>query len=377
MADSQSTTPSDFFHPLETKHSIVPRSAAQSPLAVRCLEQYIARREAEGCAPKTLLSYAQTIRDFLDFTRDLPLHSVKPADIREFLSWLVRQGFSSNSLAQKMAALRSFFNYLEVLGAVRVSPARLMAKRKLVRKLPRSLTLEEIEKLIAAAETLRDRAAILTFFASGMRLSELAHLRIEDIDWKTPAARVIGKGDKERLVPLNRRAVDALRAIVGERKEGFVFVGMKRPYGNGGVSVMDRGTGKRYWLLTYKDGEMRRGKCLGNTRNVTRDEAEAGAESFLRSKGRVLSHYEGPLRCKTIANIVRNAAARAGLRGIHAHLLRHSFASHLLEGGADIFTVKELLGHVSISTTQIYLHVTTKQLADVMRRCHPHFLGES
>src|SRR5579864_4086657 len=110
---------------------IIVRPVPENPLAVRLLEQFLAYRAVRGCASKTLLSYGQTVRDFLDFTHKLPLHSVKPADVREFLGWLVGQGYSSNSLAQKLAALRAFFGYLEIVGVVRVSPARLMAKRKL------------------------------------------------------------------------------------------------------------------------------------------------------------------------------------------------------------------------------------------------------
>lgn len=145
--------------------------------------------------------------DFLDFTKQLPVTAVRAVDIREYLAWLLGQGNSSNSIAQKLFALRSFFNHCELTGAIQVSPARLVRPRKLQRKLPKTLTLAEIDKLVEAADTQRDRAIFLTLYASGMRLSELTHMLIENIQWDVPAVRVLGKGQKERLAPLNKRTL--------------------------------------------------------------------------------------------------------------------------------------------------------------------------
>ena len=361
------------------------RANPASTYAQRLIEDFLAYHTQRSHSPYTITSYRHTALDFVNFVGDLPIASVRPVDIREYLAWLLEQGASENSIAQKLCAIRAFFNHLELIGIVAVSPARLIKRKRPQRKLPRALTIEQVEALIAAAENPRDRAIIETFYSSGMRLAELTNLRIENIEWKAGIARIVGKGDKERLSPLNKRAIDALRIVVAGRTRGFVFDSNRRPLGNGCVTVL-KIPGYEFWRLEWRekgstaDGEavfIRRTKNLGKTSDLTRAQANRRADEFMREIGRTIRpSTERPLSMVRIAHIIGCAAHRAGIGKVHPHMLRHSFATHLLEGGADILAIRDLLGHVDVSTTSIYLHASQKHLRETLERCHPHFGGK-
>lgn len=355
------------------------QQSVETGRSLKLLEGFLVYSKQRGYSERTIGSYGETGRDFLDFIGGLPLRAVRAPDIREWMGWLILQGNSRNSLAQKRYGIGSFFKYLELVGAVEYSPCRAVSLRRQVRKLPHTLSVEQIEKLISAAERPRDKAIILTFYSTGCRLSEVAGMRIENIQCEGERAviRVIGKGNKERLVPLNRRTYSAILPLIGERKSGFIF-----QHASPSV-IRDRGSWRLHWREQFEgaDGKIHwryRGRTIGTFGELTREQAQRKADEILAEQFRMLSRPEvtGNLQTRQIQKVVCAAARRAGLGKIHVHMLRHSFASHLLEGGADLFTVKELLGHESISTTQIYLHVTQRHLADVMRRCHPHFKGE-
>jgi len=370
MADAQSTTPQEIFHPQEIIRANPPATYTQ-----RLLDDFLAFHAQTGHAAKTIESYRQTAFDFVSFIGDLPLVSVRAVDIREYLAWLLAQGASPTSISQKLSALKSFFNHLELCGAVPVSPARLIRRKNPPRKLPHSLTVEEVEKLISAAKNPRDRAVIETFYASGLRLAELTAMRIESIDWAARSARIVGKGDRERLAPLNKRAIDALRIVVGSRTSGFVFDATRRRRLGTGSIIKQKSRSNFYWVLRFKNTDL----CLGNVKKITREAATALADEYMEKK---VGHPLPPRNERTIsrhaiANIVGRAARRAGLGKIHPHMLRHSFASHLMEGGADLIAIRDLLGHSSLSTTSIYLHTTGKHLKDVLVKYHPRFGGEA
>ena len=351
----------------------------------RLISDFLAYHEQRGHSVHTVVSYRGTARDFVNFIGDLPIASVRAVDIREYLAWLLEQGASPASIVQKLCAIRAFFNHLELIGVVAVSPARLIKRKKPARKLPHALTVEQVERLIAAAENPRDRAIIETFYASGMRLAELTNLRIENIEWKARTARIVGKGDKQRLALLNKRASDALRIVVAGRTRGFVFDSNRRLQGNGGVGVLGI-PGYEYWRLSWTekgstaDGEtvfIHRTKNLGKMLDLTRAQANSRADEFMRKIGRAIRpSTERPLSMNRIQAIIGSAARRAGLGKVHPHMLRHSFATHLLEGGADILAIRDLLGHIDISTTSIYLHASPKHLREVLERCHPHCGGK-
>ncbi|HXD19257.1 MAG TPA: tyrosine recombinase XerC [Vicinamibacterales bacterium] len=237
--------------------------------------------------------------------------------IRGFLAELYRQGQARASVARKVSALRTFVRYLRREGWIDSDPAALAVAPKREHKVPAHLSVDEMSRLLDAPDAStplgrRDRAILELFYASGIRLSELVALDLEDVDLAGRMVRVMGKGRKERIVPFNPKAAAALRA----------------------------------WL---KD----------------RAGLTAGDALFVNARGGRLT---GRSVQRLVARYVRSCSTRFG---ISPHALRHSFATHLLQAGADLRAIQELLGHVQLSTTQRYTHVNVAQLLDVYRKAHP------
>jgi integrase/recombinase XerC len=248
--------------------------------------------------------------------------------VRGYLAELSRRGLARRSMARKLSAARSFFRYMYREDLVEANPARAVRSPKLERTLPSWLTRLEVERLFDVAQHgsaentfrgTRDHAIVELFYATGMRLSELHGLDMAHLDLVGDQARVMGKGRKERIVPLGRPAVAALR---------------------------------RY--------EMRRREV------VSRNSVNADRHAvFLSERG-------GRLSRRQIQNVVRGFLDKvADDAGVSTHSLRHSFATHLLDAGADLMAVKELLGHVSLSTTRIYTHIAKERLKKVYDQAHP------
>ena len=233
-----------------------------------------------------------------------------------------RPGSRPATIARRVAAVRSFFRHLVLLGARTDNPAAELELPRRRRKLPRTLSPAEAERLIEAAagstpRTMRDRALVELLYGAGLRVSEAVGLDRTGVDLEQRLVRCIGKGDKERIVPVGRHAVEALRR----------YLAHGRPY-------LDR---------------------------------RHRPELFLNAQGGALTRAGAFL-------ILRRLAGRAGLEPerVHPHLLRHSFATHLLEGGADLRSVQEMLGHADLGTTELYTHVSDRRRRDVYFRSHPH-----
>jgi integrase/recombinase XerD len=242
--------------------------------------------------------------------------------LRSWLHWMADEDFSQSSQARKLSALRMFFRRHLVAHNLRPDdPTELLSGPKFRRKLPRTLSETEMEKLLAApsggdAYAVRDRAMLELFYSSGLRISELCGLALQQVDLEHGFVRVFGKGAKERVVPLGTKARDAVVAYLGSARPRLV-------------------------------------------------KPRTGSELFLSERGRAISR-------KTLWHIVRMHARRAGLsHAVKPHLLRHSFATHLLGGGADLRAIQEMLGHASIGTTQIYTAVESSRLLDQHARHHP------
>ncbi len=247
---------------------------------------------------------------------------VDHGDLREYLFSMKDRGLAPSSIRRSLSSIRAYFRFLVEEGVTAEDPTERLESPLAGRPLPKVLSRQETERLLEAPSTdhpshWRDRAILELLYATGMRVSELTGLSVRDLDLEGRWCLVRGKGARERMVPFGEAAGTALRR----------YLGVYRP-------DVDRG--------------------------------ESGGRLFLNRQGRPLSRMG-------VWTVVREAARRAGLekRGVSPHVLRHTFATHLLEGGADLATVQELLGHADISTTQIYTHVDREYLRDVHRRFHP------
>ena len=328
--------------------------------------------EVQHRSPHTRRAYGTLVRNFCTFINSRSLLECKHFDVREYIAHLYKRGLSASSLARQLSGLKAFFDFLQMGGAVPGNIARLIKGRKVGRRLPLVLTVEEVERLIEATKTPRDRALIETFYATGCRLAEVMGMRIEDVDFKSRTARVIGKGDKMRIVLLGRPAKEAVLSYLDGRKDGFLFCDDRPPRALH-VRQVKQHVAAEYWLGRWYEGNpsVQRIKYLGKVSEMTREQALEKLAVIAGSDWRPQPKPDKPLGARHIGRIIKEAAARAGLKGVHCHTLRHSFATHLLANGADLRYVQELLGHASIITTQIYTHVTTTDMRATHAKCHP------
>jgi integrase/recombinase XerD len=284
------------------------------------LEGFLALLAARR-APRTVEAYRRDLEALAAWLG----HSVAAATTEELERYLAEgraAGLAATTLARRVAATRSFFRHLQLLGTRGDNPAAELELPRRARTLPRTLSPGEAERLIEAANgaaprDLRDRALVELLYGAGLRISEALGLARGDVDLDGRLLRCLGKGDKERIVPMGRPAVDAVTR----------YLARGRPY----------------------------------------LERRPRPELFLNARGGALTRSGGFL-------ILRRLAAVAGLEPerIHPHLLRHSFATHLLEGGADLRSVQEMLGHADLSTTELYTHVSDRRRRELYFAAHPH-----
>ena len=303
--------------------------------------QHLRRRDVSR---HTLTAYENDVATFLKHTsqiRQKPLDELTPADIdafaiRAFLGELHKRRVSASSSARKLSAIRTFVKFLRRDDLIEDDPSSLVASPKKPETIPAHLTIAEMNKLLEMPDSSaplgrRDRAILELFYASGLRLSELVGLDMEDVNLPGRMVRVMGKGRKQRLVPFNTSTADALRAWIKDRSGAMGATGA---------------TGAR-------------------DAKPLRPERGAKAALFLNYRG-------GRLSTRSVDRLVRRYVALCGSKfGISPHALRHSFATHLLANGADLRAIQELLGHARLSTTQRYTHVNAQQLIDVYKKSHP------
>ena len=276
--------------------------------------------------------------------------------IRVFLGELHRAGLSRGSAARKLSAVRTFARYLRREGSVDDDPAALIAAPRRDQKIPAHLSVEEMNRLLETPDRAtplgrRDQAILELFYASGVRVSELVGLDMTDVNLSSRVIRVMGKGGKERQVPINQSAADAIRKYLGDR-EAFV-------QGGAASTIEAADSAGVRWSGTAK-GRAR----AALARRASRHRGPA-APLFVNYRG-------GRLSPRSVHRLVRQYMALCSARfGISPHALRHSFATHLLERGADLRGIQELLGHARLSTTQKYTHVNAAHLIDVYRQAHP------
>jgi tyrosine recombinase XerC len=280
-------------------------------------------RERRGASDHTIVNYRLDLERLSEWLVERDIMSwgdVTRQLMRSWVAWMHGDGYAPASIARKLSAVRTLFRYLVREGRVQQSPLLLVPAPKRGRSLPNVLSVDEIELLLSAPNAntplgMRDRAMLEVLYATGLRVSELLGLRLDQMDWSERSMRVIGKGTKERIVLVGDLAVDAL--------ETYVHRG--RPLLLGGRST----------------------------------------------DALFLSHLGSPLSVRGFHVVLQGHVQAVGLtKHVTPHTLRHSFATHLLEGGADLRSVQELLGHASVGTTQVYTHISEGYLREVYARAH-------
>ncbi len=272
-------------------------------------------------SPRTLRSYQTDLIQFGKFldSQGLDFNRINHLDIRKFLVFLGQKDCKPKSLARKISALKSFYRYMTRFGFLDKNPALLLSPFKYKSRLPEVLELDELEKLLESPNDtllgLRDRVILETLYSTGIRVSELVNLDVEDVDFINGMVKVMGKRRKERICPIGEKALEALQIYLKKRKS-------------------------------------------------SRD----------RKYGHVLiqNNHGGRLTDRSVSRIIKGYIKKIALtKNVTPHTFRHSFATHLLNRGADLRSIQELLGHVSLSTTQIYTHLSTKRLKEVYDKTHP------
>jgi site-specific recombinase XerD len=328
-----------------------------------------------GKAANTRIAYTGAARQFAKFLVDKPLTAATKEDVRAFVGHLYAKGLAATTIQGRLDALRVFGDCLQLGGQVRASVPRFVLRRKLPRRLPRTLSEEEIKRLIAAAGSIRDRAILELGYASGLRVNELANLRVEDVDLRRRSLIVRqGKGGNDRIALFGRPASAALRKYLGKRTTGFLFLPHPPHRQRGGLWLDRYHTWFGQWRETDENGKrVMRTVRLGDYELPTKERARAALDAYLADK--LPSEQAGApqrrLSTKQLWRVVTATAKRAGITGVHPHLLRHGCATHCLNHGMDIRFVQELLGHTSLAATQKYLHLATANLQAVHAKFFP------
>jgi len=291
--------------------------------------KYIDYLQAEkNASAYTVRNYTDALLEFFTYVRGQGIDSLREVNkqtIRGYLSHLMAQGFAKSSIARKLSAIRSFYRYLLREELVQVSPAATTASPKLDRRLPSFLTVEDAKRLVESPDLSkpqgqRDRALLELLYASGLRISELVNMNVEQVNLATNEIRVWGKGAKERVVLIGAPAARALNVYINQGRT----------------------------------------ELLGGKKN----------------NALFVNRYGGRLPARRVQKILERYARNIDKK-VHPHMLRHTFATHLLDGGADLKVVQELLGHADLSSTQIYTHVTQSRARKIYLAAHPMAREES
>ena len=304
--------------PLEQEETL----SASTPLIDFFLHHLIVER---GLSPNTVEAYARDVRTFADHlqaTNGPAIDKVRSSDVIDFVKAQRNKGLGPRTVARRLSALRTFYKTLEREGRVSESPMERLDAPRLWKTLPRTLSREQAQALVEVSEPdtpmgMRDRGILEVLYGAGLRVSEVSDLRLSQLDLNVGFIRTMGKGSKERVVPLGARAKEALE-----------------PY-----------------LAVGRPNLVKKGK---------------------RDDHVFLNRFGGRFSRQSIWKLVKSACSRAGIPGdAGPHTLRHSFASHMLEGGADLRSLQMMLGHADLSTTQIYTHVTRGHLRRMVKKHHP------
>lgn len=348
------------------------RSFAKSNLELSAaFSRYVSIR---GFAAQTIEDYTETVSRFV---ASLGSASVVVADrsaLRRFLGALLDRGCGPNTVRKQTCALRLFFKFLQQSRLTVQDPTAMLAHRALPRRLPRVLTRAEMDRLIAAAKTPFENAVLEFLYSTGVRVSELVSMKLEDVDLEQQKARVVcGKGQKDRIVLFGGPAVKAIQRLQEARpsRGGWLF---EAPEQNGSVSLDGN-----YWDGTYYDAAgvqqyvylgIKNAKYRG-WKSVTREQARRQLDLTLKKVPGYKPKPPRPFTDRGIRTLVSRVARRARVGRVYPHSLRRAFATHMLEGGADLRVIQTLLGHTNVSTTALYTGLSSASLKETHTRCHP------
>ena len=278
----------------------------------------------KGLSPNTLEAYSRDLRKFFAYLQRRGIKQpteIKRTDIVDYLGWMLDQGAAYSSMARSLSTLKTFFRFMIQDGYLEHNPTDNVESPRLKRRLPEVLSVKEVELLLEQPNSvtvigIRDRAMLELMYATGLRVSELLSLQLDDINLTAGYVRCLGKGRKERIVPINQTSIFWVERYIGRSRSQLVKSHLERTL-------------------------------------------------FVNARGRKLSR-------QGFWKILNGYTREAGIKkSITPHTLRHSFATHLLENGADLRAVQEMLGHADISTTQIYTHLTRTHLREVYQKSHP------
>ena len=283
-------------------------------MLIQSISEYLTYLEVErGLSQNTVLAYENDILGFFDYFKNIEdPNEIKRIHFSEYTVYLAQNGLLSSSVTRKIASIKGFFRFLAANKEIKSNPSLSVSSPKIPKKLPKVISYEEIEKLLKNRLTIKEKAVFELLYATGLRVSELVNLTVKNVDFKTGLIRTTGKGSKDRIVPMGKKAKEALNNYMKER--GLI---LKAKLGSGAESD--------YIFLNAKSEKISR----------------QWVYNFIKKQGETIN--------KTIS----------------PHTIRHSFATHLLENGADLRAVQELLGHRSVVTTQLYTHISKKRLREV------------
>ena len=283
-------------------------------MLIQSISEYLTYLEVErGLSKNTVLAYENDILGFFDYFKNIEdPNEIKRIHFSEYTVYLAQNGLLSSSVTRKIASIKGFFRFLAANKEIKSNPSLSVSSPKIPKKLPKVISYEEIEKLLKNRLTTKEKAVFELLYATGLRVSELVNLTVKNVDFKTGLIRTTGKGSKDRIVPMGKKAKEALSRYMKERN-----LLLKAKMGSGAESD--------YIFLNAKSEKISR----------------QWVYNFIKKQGETIN--------KTIS----------------PHTIRHSFATHLLENGADLRAVQELLGHRSVVTTQLYTHISKKRLREV------------
>jgi len=277
-----------------------------------------------GLSRNTIISYKEDLEHYIEFLTALHIDTFSKTTKNEVIDFMLNQkerGISPNSVARRLAAIKVFYRFMVRERILKTDPTSLIDSPKLWKKIPETLSLNEVDALLSQPniknpQGVRDKAILETFYATGMRVSEVVNLKSANVNLEVGFLRCIGKGNKERIIPLGKKAISSLKRYLDAARKH---------------------------MLKQKESEF----------------------IFLNRSGKKISR-------QSLWKIIKRYAKEARIKKpIRPHILRHSFATHLLERGADLRSVQEMLGHANISTTQIYTHISKDRLKTIHRTFHP------